>query len=401
MPDVSNAELVAMMQAMMARLDSIEARLDNHAPTTTADARLVRAVDGAVARAAANGLDVDARAQAAVGMLEVLTRPDMVGIVELIGCNADVFTALLRTLAQSPGTLDLITQTVASFLAQRDEHGRTLEQQLTELMGLAKRLTNPVIIGHIKAALDVFEESPDLYALGVDYLQQMVKQIVDLEGDIPTRIEHGVKLLEAATRPELVAMANDALALASRHPETARQLMGVANGMLDRVAASDLDLEQLAGQAWDLLELAATPENISLARDGLALVAKLNGTTPVLMGLADELVTKVNDPGFGFEERARTGLALLEKLSEPDTLAAVQQLTDSGVMDPAVMQLMARVGKALRTSTAGEIRPVGMFGALGALRSQRLQLAMGFGLDFAEQLGEALEQPLAITDQGA
>ncbi len=196
-------------------------------------------------------------------------------------------------------------------------------------------------------------------------------------------------------------MANDALALASRHPETARQLMGVANGMLDRVAASDLDLEQLAGQAWDLLELAATPENISLARDGLALVAKLNGTTPVLMGLADELVTKVNDPGFGFEERARTGLALLEKLSEPDTLAAVQQLTDSGVMDPAVMQLMARVGKALRTSTAGEIRPVGMFGALGALRSQRLQLAMGLGLDFAEQRGEALEQPLAITDQGA
>ncbi len=188
MPDVSNAELVAMMQAMMARLDSIEARLDNYAPTTTADARLVRAVDGAVARAAANGLDVDARAQAAVGMLEVLTRPDMVGIVELIGCNADVFTALLRTLAQSPGTLDLITQTVASFLAQRDEHGRTLEQQLTELMSLAKRLTNPVIIGHIKAALDVFEESPDLYALGVDYLQQMVKQIVDLEGDIPTRI---------------------------------------------------------------------------------------------------------------------------------------------------------------------------------------------------------------------
>ncbi len=452
----ANAELVTMMQAMMARLASIEARLDAVAPAQP-EASLVRAVDGAVAQAASAGLDVDARAQAAVGMLEVLTRPDMVAIVDLVGRNTEVFTALLNTLAQSPGTLELLTQTIASFLSQRDEYGRTLEEQFTELVGLAKRLTNPVILGHAKTALDLFEESPDLYGVAVDYLQQLVKQIIDLEGDVPTRIECGVKLLEAATRPSVTAVAAEGLAIIHESPETVRNLvklggtavqkleasdldletlttegieilelaakaenlamarralvmveknpetigtfMDIAEGMLGRIAASELDLAELSGSAWDLLELAATPDNITLARDGLALVAKLNGSTDVMMSVADELVGKINEPGFGFEERARMGIALLEQLSEPGTLAAVKQLTESGMMDPAVMQLLVRVGKALQASTSGTIKPRGMFGAFGALQSKRVQLAMGFGLDFAEQLGDALEAPLALEDK--
>ncbi len=373
---ITNADLVAMMQAMMARLDAIEARLE------------VQSKESETA-------------------LQLANRPEVGRIVNLVADNADTIGVLLHLLAQSPGTLELVTQSLAGFLAQKDEHGRTLEQQLTALLMLAKRMSQPMVLEQAHKALDIFEESPDLMSLGVDYVQGLLQQVVDLEGDIPSRFEAGLELLELATRPELTDIARDGLqlvtdpqfaelaregmALAEGRTETLRKLVAVAGEALDRVEQSELDLSMLTRDGFELLELAANPENIALARRGLGLVSKLDGTADVMLDMADATITDIQAPEFHFEDRARTGIALLTQLSAPDTLAAVKDLLDSGMMDPAVLQLLSRVGVALQKSAGKPIQPKGMFGALGALQSARTQKVLGFALDFSEQLGEALE----------
>lgn len=379
---ITNADLVAMMQAMMARLDAIEAKLE-------------------------------AQNREAQGALQLANRPELARVVDLVADNSETIGVLLHLLAQSPGTLELVTQTVAGFLAQRDEHGRTVEEQLTALLAVAKRVTQPAVLGQVHQAMDLFEQSPDLMGLGVDYLQGLLAQVVELEGDIPSRFEAGVVLLELATRPEVTDMARQGLKLAAQ-PEfaelaregmalvdgrtaTLRTLMAVAGEALDRIEDSELDLATLTRDGFELLELAANPENIGLARRGLNLVAKLDGTADVMLDMADAAIGDIQAPEFHFEDRARTGLALLTQLSAPDTLASIQELLDSGVMDPAVMQLLTRVGSALQKTADKPIQPRGMFGALGALQSARTQRVLGFALDFSEQLGEALEAPKDST----
>jgi hypothetical protein len=373
---ITNADLVAMMQAMMDRLDTIEARLD-------------------------------AQAKSSETALELANRPEVAQVVNLVADNAETIGVILHLVAQSPGTLELVSQSLTGFLGQRDEHGRTLEERLGAVLVLAKRLTEPMVLQQVNQALDLFEESPDLMSLGVDYIQNILQQILELDGDVPARFEAGVKLLELASRPQFIALAHEGLALASDPEVTAmaregmalakgrtatmRKLIGVADAALERVERTELDLAALTAEGFELLELAANPENIALARRGLQLVAKLDGTADVMLDLADSMVTDIQDPAFQFEDRARTGIALLTKLSEPGTLAALQELLDSGVMDPAVMQLLSRVGEALQKSAAKPIQPKGMFGALGALQSARTQKVLGFALDFSEQLGEALE----------
>ena len=359
---ITNADLVAMMQAMMARLDSIEARLE-------------------------------AQSRESQGALQLASRPEVARVVNLVADNSETIGVVLHLLAQSPGTLELVTQSIAGFLAQRDEHGRTLEEQLTTLLRLAQRLTQPAVIAQLDNALDMFEQSPDLMGMGVDYIQGLLRQVMEIEGDLPSRFEAGVQLLELATRPEFPGLAREGLALANRNPETLRKLMGVAGEALDRLEDSELDLVTLTRDGFELLELAANPENILLARRGLQLVAKLDGTAGVMIDLADELLVEVQEPGFHFEDRARTGIALLTQISAPDTLAAVQELMQSGMMDPAVLQLLSQVGSALQKSASTPIQPKGMFGALGALQSAKTQRVLGFALDFSEQLGEALEAP--------
>jgi len=379
---ITNADLVAMMQAMMARLDSIEARLE-------------------------------AQTKESETALQLANKPEVAVVVDLVADNADTIGVLLHLLSQSPGTLELVTKSLAGFLAQRDEHGRTLEEQFTTLLSLAKRMTQPNVLAQVHQVLDIVDDSPDLMALGVDYLQGMLTQVVNMDGDIPSRFEAGMELLELATRPEFTDMARDGLkmatdpefaelardgmALANGRTATLRKLMVVAGEALDRVEESDLDLAALTRDGFELLELAANPENIELARRGLQLVKKLDGTAVTMLEMADGIVTDIQAPEFHFEDRARTGIALLTQLSAPDTLAAVKELLDSGMMDPAVMQLLTRVGTALQKSAAKPIQPKGMFGALGALQSSRTQKVLGFALDFSEQLGEALDNPIATT----
>ena len=396
MSDTPNAELVAMMKAMMARLDSIEARLDAlQAPTSPAPG-MVRAVDGALTRAAAQGLDVDARAQALVGMMEILTRPEMAGMLQTVGQHAPVFTSLLNLLAKSPETLELLTITLASFMSQRDEYGRSVEEQFAALLKLARRASQPAVLDQLHRGLDLFEQTPDLYLMAVEMLQGLVRQIIDLEGDIPSRMEACLKLMELATRPAVTDLAMEGLGLIQRNPAALQRLLRVANVAVDRLEGSTLDLEALTRDGFDLLELAATPENITLARRGLALVAKLDGTAGQMLDLADKLVADIQRPGFGFEERARVGLALMEKLSEPATLAAIQDLTESGVMDPAVLALVAKLGGALQKTATGEIQRRTVFAAMGAMLDPNTQRALGFGLAFASELGRALDEPLLL-----
>jgi hypothetical protein len=373
---ITNADLVSMMQAMMERLDHIEARLD-------------------------------AQAKSSETALELANRPEVAQVVNLVADNAETIGVMLHLVAQSPGTLELVSQSLTGFLGQRDEHGRTLEQRLGAVLVLADRLTQPMVLEHVNKALDIFEETPDLMSIGVDYIQGILQQILELDGDVPARFEAGVKLLELASRPgfmelahegltlaadpEVTALAREGMALAKNRTATMRKLVGVADEALGVVEQSDLDLAALTRDGFALLELAANPENIALARRGLELVAKLDGTADVMLDLADAMVSDIQAPGFHFEQRARTGIALLTKLSEPDTLAAVQELLDSGVMDPAVMKLLASVGEALQKSAGKPIQPKGMFGALGALQSAKTQKVLGFALDFSEQLGDALE----------
>jgi hypothetical protein len=363
---ITNADLVAMMQAMMTRLDTIEAKLE-------------------------------AQSRESRGALQLASRPEVARVVDLVADNSETIGVLLHMLAQSPGTLELVTQSVAGFLAQRDEHGRTVEEQLTALMAVAKRLTQPAVLAQINQAMDLFEQSPDLMSLGVDYVQGLLRQVMEIDGDLPSRFEAGVELLELATRPGVTDLAREGLALVNQRPDTMRELMAVAGEALDRIERSQLDLSALTRDGIELLELAADPENIALARRGLQLVAKLDGSAGLMLDMADALISDIRAPEFHFEQRARVGMALLTRLSEPDSLAAIEQLLDSGVMDPAVMQLLSRVGTALQRTTAKPIQPRGMFSALGALGSARTQRVLGLALDLGEELGEALESPTATA----
>jgi uncharacterized protein YjgD (DUF1641 family) len=53
--------------------------------------------------------------------------------------------------------------------------------------------------------------------------------------------------------------------------------------------------------------------------------------------------------------------------------------------------VIGSAGQALATSQQVPPKPIGLLGALGALRNPEVQKALGFAVTFAKQFGRALE----------
>ena len=159
---------------------------------------------------------------------------------------------------------------------------------------LEKRLQDPdtrEALGHLLDRLDTIERAVDL----LDRLERQMPHAIEtgadmMDDELTRAAERGVVLDERAA---------EALRLAEKltEPET----VDVLTALIDRLD----QLEQLA-----------------------ALADQLPDATMIAVDSIDELLTRAAERNVVLDERAREGLFLLEKMTEPDTAAALGAILD-------------------------------------------------------------------------
>lgn len=161
----------------------------------------------------------------------------------------------------------------------------------------------------------------------------------------------------------LPAIRDDVAALAAASPET-----HVALARLDALAAR---LEH----ALDALE-----PSITVAQQAPKMIATAVDTF-------DALVADGREHGIDLDQRLRDGLVMLERLSAPDTMRALNVLLDRlptlAALAPLVDDAPALLDRARR-----EARPLGLFGTLGALGDPGVQRAVGVAVAAARVVGQ-------------
>ncbi len=112
----------------------------------------------------------------------------------------------------------------------------------------------------------------------------------------------------------------------------------VVDEELTRAADRGVVLDERAGEALHLAEKLTEPETVEVLTalidrlDRLEQLAELADQLPdaamVTADTIDDALTRAADRGVVVDERAREGLRLLEKLTEPETTAALEQVLD-------------------------------------------------------------------------
>ena len=130
------------------------------------------------------------------------------------------------------------------------------------------------------------------------------------------------------------------------------------------------------------------------------LSAQLPGGLAMFVDSADEIAGRLTANGVDIEKGLAHGAEAAVRFGTimgPDQVASLEAVLGSGILDPAAVGLVGRLGMALAETAAAEPEPVGTFAALRALRDPDVQRALGFLLAFAKTFGRVIEPPKVRT----
>lgn len=133
----------------------------------------------------------------------------------------------------------------------------------------------------------------------------------------------------------------------------------VVDDELTRAADRGVVLDERAGEALQLAEKLTEPETVEVLSalidrldhlDDLAdLAEQVPAAATVTVDTIDEALTRAADRGVVVDERAREGLRLLEKLTEPETAAALEHLLDRSDQIDELAALAEKAPDAIAT----------------------------------------------------
>lgn len=117
------------------------------------------------------------------------------------------------------------------------------------------------------------------------------------------------------------------------------------------------------------------------------------GAIAIMTDTLDSVAARLADSGVDVDERLRTSLRILERLTAPQAANAIETLLDSSVVDERAVGALGKIAGAVAAVADHEPAAVGPWGAFRALGDRDVQHALGFLLAIAKRLGASIAEP--------
>ena len=354
------AEPSDRLDEVMSRLDRIEARLDrlvgvlDHALPAVAMA--ADAADELARDAAGRGVDLDARGQAALQLVETVTEP---ATLERVGALVAQLEKLEPVIALAAGFDDTVAMAADGFDAWANDQvagGVDLDARGAVASRLLMRVTEPATARSLERLLDALptlepvvqlaSSFEDTVAMSADVFDAWANDQVAAGIDLDARVRTALTLAEVATRPENAEAAVEVLqqlpklrttvTLAAGLDDTIAMAADMFDAWANDQVAHGVDMDARARTALELLEVVTRPEQAASAKQALELLPRLQSTL-VLAATFDDTVAMAADTfdawaaeqasrGIDIGARVTTAVRFLETVTEPKNAAVAERM---------------------------------------------------------------------------
>lgn len=318
---------------------------------------------------------------------------------------------------QLPNALATTVDTVDAHIARLQQQGVDVDQRLNTTLQLVERLTRPETAAQLQQALDLAEQAPGAIAGMVDTLDAHMAGLQTQGVDIDQRMAAGLKLAEAATRPESAAalaslmerveLLEQGAAMASQVPGMAAMALDTVDQHIGALQAKGVDVDARARKSLELLERLTRPETMANLEQALVLAETAPGAVAGMVDTIDQHFAQLYSQGIDLDERIRSLTRASEMLTRPELLdmmctflahsetisQVVTDLLSSGVLEPEPVRVVGSAGKALaETTTSHQLAPMGLLALARSANDPDVNRALVFGLSVARSFGRRLAE---------
>lgn len=230
----------ALLEEILSRLDRLEARIDAVAgPAAEAAPMAATAVDvadEAIRDLAARGVDVEARARAAFGLVEKVTAPEATAAAE----------QALDLALELPNTVATVVDIVDGAVRDLQGRGVNVHERLTAAIDMLVTVTEPKTLsalGQLSKALPALEpylgnadQLPGLVAMTFDIADEVMAAAMQRGLDPEKLLRNGLyvtnQLVDLLDRPEFIALLDSGVL----SPRTLSVMSRVADALAESAA---------------------------------------------------------------------------------------------------------------------------------------------------------------------
>jgi uncharacterized protein YjgD (DUF1641 family) len=157
-----------------------------------------------------------------------------------------------------------------------------------------------------------------------------------------------------------------------------------------RAGEKGIDIDGRLRAGLEITEKLTSPEMLANL-DGLVTMANQGpGLMAMTVDIVDDTYAQAVQHGIDPENLGRQAIMVTTRLAELLESGEINNLLDSGVLDPEAVGVVSSAANALVESRNQTIEPVGLIGMMKALRDPDLQNAIGFLMSFGKQFGKNL-----------
>ncbi|MGF1469762.1 MAG: DUF1641 domain-containing protein [Sandaracinaceae bacterium] len=169
--------------------------------------------------------------------------------------------------------------------------------------------------------------------------------------------------------------------------EQAPAFVAAATDAFDEAATLAGRPDERMRRAASLLERLSRPETLDALETLVDALEAAPGLVATAVDAVDELAAEAARQGVGLEALFEQLLRTMQGLTRFATSPEVQEFLGSDMMSEGALATLSEAARSLAAARAETERRVGVLGAIGALRDPEVQRAVGFAVTFAKGFG--------------
>ena len=277
---------------------------------------------------------------------------------------------------------------------QETDAGRKLQVQLSDhdtLTGLGRLLNR---VDELEKTVDrlngVLESFPSTVSIMTDVADETYRKAAEDGIDIEARLRNGLAIAEKLTHPATTEKIDLLLQMTDRLPGMVSMVTDMTDEALRKLKDNGIELEKRVSAALHLADRLTAPETVERIEGALDFAQRSEGMVAMTMDIVDEGMREANQRGLDPVSLMQKGVRAAADLSNVLESDEFKELQSSGLMDKSAIAVVGAMGKAMVAAQRNPGKPVGLFGAMRAMRDPEVQRALGFLIGFAREFGKNL-----------
>lgn len=293
---------------------------------------------------------------------------------------------------QAPSLTSIAMDSVDGIARTATQNGVNIDERMRNALSIAEKLTSNDMVAKLDSMFKMVSESSGLISMGVDAVDGTIRDAGKNGVNVDDRLRSALSIAEKLTAPAMVEKLETMLNLMNDAPGLISMGMDSVDGMVRDANRRGINLDERLRSTLNLVEKITAPNMVNKLEGMMEMAENSAGLVSIgvdsVDGIMRNAIARGIDPQVTIAKVIEMGSKLSELLNSPE----MTNVMNSGIMDPKTIKIVGAAAEALVETNNQPTKKVGgIFALMKVMKEENMQKTLGFLTTFGKEFGKKMK----------